>query len=86
VQIASESPQDALNIPEAIYRSYLEPLIAELGQINTRQQTEAARLQARIDRRIGWLMWLILLPLSLRLLPPLPWPRRTLLPLRPLLR
>jgi methyl-accepting chemotaxis protein len=65
VQIASESPQDALNIPEAIYRSYLEPLIAELGQINTRQQTEAARLQARIDRRIGWLMWLILLPLSL---------------------
>jgi len=65
VQIATESPQDALNIPEAIYRNYLSPLIDVLAELNRRQQREAARLQAQIDRRIAWLLWLILLPLGL---------------------
>jgi methyl-accepting chemotaxis protein len=65
VQIATESPQDALSIPDAIYRSYLEPLIGTLDEINARQQKQATQLQIRIDRRISWLMWLILLPLCL---------------------
>lgn len=65
VKIATENPQDALNIPEAIYRSYLEPAIEELRIQTRRQQDMAQGLQAQIDRRIAWLMALILLPLSL---------------------
>lgn len=63
VKIASESPQDALNIPEAIYLSYLEPTITQLKAHIKTQQDEASRLQQRIDLRIERLIWLILLPL-----------------------
>ena len=64
VTIAETSPQDALTIPEAIYRSHLEPMLEQLKvQIRTQQQ-QAGQLRARIDARISQLIWLILLPLA----------------------
>lgn len=64
VNIAGESPQDALNIPEAIYRNYLEATIAQLRAQNKVQQQQATQLSEQIDLRLRWLLWLILLPLS----------------------
>lgn len=63
VQIAGESPQDALNIPEAIYRNHLEPAIAQLKEQTRIQQQESTLLRTGIDRRIALLIWSILLPL-----------------------
>lgn len=63
VKIASESPQDALNIPEVIYRNHLEPAIAQLKEQTGTHQQESTRLRIRIEQRIALLIWSILLPL-----------------------
>ena len=62
VLIAADSPQDALNIPEAIYHNYLEGVITELKARSAKQQAEASALREQIDRRIAQLFWLILMP------------------------
>ncbi len=64
VKIASESPQDALVIPDQIYNMYLVPTLESLRKLNSDKQQQAARLQQQIDRRIARLIWLILTPLA----------------------
>lgn len=63
VKIASESPQDALNIPEAIYRTLMEPMLDQLRTLKLKQQDAATSLKARIETRVASLLWVILAPL-----------------------
>lgn len=65
VRIATESPQDALGIPDQIYGIYLEPMLEVITKLNHDQQQQSIQLQLRIDQRIARLLWLILAPLAL---------------------
>ncbi|WP_028454178.1 methyl-accepting chemotaxis protein [Chitinilyticum litopenaei] len=64
VQIAESSPQDALSIPEQIYRIELEPLITEFDQLLGQQTRRAGELDDKIAVRIRHVLLAVLIPLS----------------------
>ncbi|WP_035055221.1 methyl-accepting chemotaxis protein [Andreprevotia chitinilytica] len=65
VQISATSPQDALNIPEQIYKNDLEPVLASLDVAATSAQTRAGTASTAIEGRIGTLFASTLTPLAL---------------------
>lgn len=63
LRIASESPNDALAIPGALYDSELVPLIARLDQHLQRQHVLSQQSAREMSRSLDTVVWIILLPL-----------------------
>ncbi|WP_018747064.1 methyl-accepting chemotaxis protein [Chitiniphilus shinanonensis] len=65
VTISADSPADALNIPEQIYRNDLVPTLAALDRVAGAAQQASRGAAAAIDARIAGLAATTLLPLTL---------------------
>ncbi|MHB9100523.1 MAG: methyl-accepting chemotaxis protein [Sulfuricella sp.] len=65
IRIASESPMDALVIPDALYKSHLEPMVADLDGMVAVNKVEEAQSRQRIRSDMTQILWVVLLPLIL---------------------
>lgn len=65
ITIASDSPQDALSIPEQIYKNDLEPTLSVLNQLEKGLQAQSQLANKAINLRIDQLLLTVLLPLLL---------------------
>ena len=65
IKIAADSPADALQIPDALYKSQLEPMVAELDGLVNANQAEEARSRQDIQQEMQRILWVVLLPLVL---------------------
>ena len=65
IKIAAQSPMDAMSIPDAIYKTLLEPMAADIDAMvdHSRSQADGAEreFQATLDR----ILWLVVVPLVL---------------------
>ncbi|MDN3577131.1 methyl-accepting chemotaxis protein [Chitinimonas viridis] len=65
VQIAETSPQDALSIPEQIYKGALEPAITLLDGLVVQQEKAAERRKADIDNELSQVVMVVVVVLML---------------------
>ena len=65
VKIASDSPTDALSIPDAIYKSDLEPMVAVLDGLLQTSTLGETTLREKINGDVQRVLWVVLLPLML---------------------
>jgi len=65
IKIASESPADALVIPDALYKSHLEPMVADLDGMVAVHKVEEVQSRQRIRSDMTRILWVVLLPLVL---------------------
>lgn len=63
VTIAATSPEDAMGIPEQIFRIHIEPMTAALDQLISKERQVARAARTEITTLIGRLFWSILVPL-----------------------
>ncbi|WP_273431983.1 methyl-accepting chemotaxis protein [Chitinibacter tainanensis] len=63
--IAETAPEDALAMPEQLYRNDLAPLLGELDQIIRQEQQQAQEADRSFATRVKQIVWLVLLPLVL---------------------
>ncbi|WP_293932559.1 methyl-accepting chemotaxis protein [Iodobacter sp.] len=63
VKIAANSPQDALSIPEQIYKNDLEPTLTTINQLETGLQSQSQAANQAIDAHMTQLLQAVLLPL-----------------------
>jgi len=63
IRIASENPEDALQIPDALYKSNLEPMIALLDQAISGGMARQAAAETAISGQVQRVLWIVLLPL-----------------------
>ncbi|WP_410497662.1 methyl-accepting chemotaxis protein [Chitinibacter sp. S2-10] len=61
--IAETSPEDALSIPEQIYRNDLSPMLTALDQLMAQEAQRAAEAEAGFARQVGQAFWWVLIPL-----------------------
>lgn len=62
-QIAESSPEDALSIPEQIYRNDLRPAIDEIALLSQEIKQSAQMTNAEIERNINQLIWGVITPI-----------------------
>ncbi len=65
IKIAAESPTDALVIPDALYKSHLEPMVADLDGMVAVNKAEEVQSRQRIRSDMTRILWVVLLPLVL---------------------
>ncbi|QLI80612.1 methyl-accepting chemotaxis protein [Chitinibacter fontanus] len=65
VVIAENSPDDAIAIPEQIYRNDLSPLLAALEKFSSTESTRASTAEANFEREVSQALWWVLIPLLL---------------------
>ena len=65
IKIASESPADALVIPDALYKLHLEPMVADLDGMVALNKVEEVQSRQRIRSDMTRILWVVLLPLVL---------------------
>lgn len=65
IKIASESPADALQIPDALYKSHLEPMVADLDGMVALNKAEENQSRRQIAADMTRILWLVLVPLVL---------------------
>ncbi len=63
IKIASDAPQDALNIPDAMYQLYLAPMTTQLDAIVAHNTSAEVQARNNIVGNIDTLFWSIALPL-----------------------
>jgi methyl-accepting chemotaxis protein len=63
VKIAETSPEDALQMPDVLYSSKLQPMIADLDQLAEANRASRVLAEASIAQSIGRILWLVVLPL-----------------------
>ncbi|HXU92799.1 MAG TPA: methyl-accepting chemotaxis protein [Gallionella sp.] len=63
IKIASTSPDDALQIPDALYKMKLEPMIANIDQLIALNRDGETAARENISRAVGNILWIIVLPL-----------------------
>ena len=63
IKIAPESPQDALQIPDAIYDLQLVPMMAKIDQLISDNQAKEQNSYDVISAQVDGILWLILMPL-----------------------
>jgi methyl-accepting chemotaxis protein len=63
IKIASTSPDDALQIPDALYQMKLEPMIANIDQLVAQNHDGEALAKENIERAVANILWIIILPL-----------------------
>ena len=63
LKMAEDSPQDALNIPDALYKLKLMPMVVLLDkQVNAIQQDELVARKT-MDHTMSQILWLVLVPI-----------------------
>lgn len=65
IKIAETSPEDALTLPDALYKSMLLPLIHDLDQLSEANRTAKLQAEHSILKSIGQILWIIVIPLVL---------------------
>ena len=65
IKIAADSPADALQIPDAIYKSQLEPMVAGLDAMVAANRLAEVQSQQRIRSEMSRILWVVLVPLVL---------------------
>lgn len=65
IKIAAESPADALQIPDALYKAQLEPMVADLDGMVAVSKAEEVQSQQRIRADMNRILWVVLVPLVL---------------------
>lgn len=65
IKIASDSPVDALVIPDALYKSHLEPMVADLDGMVAANRLEEIQSRQRIRSDMNRILWIVLVPLVL---------------------
>ncbi|NOZ37973.1 MAG: methyl-accepting chemotaxis protein, partial [Gammaproteobacteria bacterium] len=63
IKIASDAPQDALNIPDAMYKLYLAPMTTQLDAMVSHNASAEDQAHSNIVENINTLFWSIALPL-----------------------
>ncbi len=63
IRIASTSPDDALQIPDALYRMKLEPMIADIDSLVALNRDGETLAKENIEGAVGSILWIIVLPL-----------------------
>ena len=63
IKIASTSPEDALQIPDALYQMHLEPMIASIDQLAALNRNGEIQARENIGSAVGNILWIIVLPL-----------------------
>ncbi|MCK9200038.1 MAG: methyl-accepting chemotaxis protein [Gallionella sp.] len=63
IKIASTSPEDALQIPDALYQMHLEPMIANIDQLVALNRDGETQARENISGAVGNILWIIVLPL-----------------------
>ena len=64
IKIAETSPEDAITIPEQLYRIDLAPLIEQISQLMHQIASDAQRSEATIEQDIQQLIWGVLIPIG----------------------
>lgn len=65
IKIASDSPEDALQIPDAIFKSTLEPMVADLDLLVANNSLEEVKFSKKIKADMDQILWIVLIPLAL---------------------
>lgn len=65
IKIASESPADALQIPDALYKSELEPMVVNLDGLVAANKAKEILSRQRIRSNMERILWVVLVPLVL---------------------
>ncbi len=65
IKIASDSPADALQIPDALYQSHLEPMVTELDAMVALNKADETESRQQITSSMTRILWLVLVPLVL---------------------
>ncbi len=63
VKIAADSPEDALNIPDALYKLKLAPMIEALDAQVAALQRREGESRAAIDATVSGILWIVLVPM-----------------------
>ncbi|QLG88485.1 HAMP domain-containing protein [Chitinibacter bivalviorum] len=64
-KIAETSPEDALSIPEQIYRNDLSPLLGDLDQLIQAEDQRASEAEQVFAHRVNMTLWWVLIPIVL---------------------
>ncbi len=62
IKIASSSPADALQIPDAMYSMYLEPMVKELDALVVANQAVESVSQKSIEADVSRILWVVVVP------------------------
>jgi methyl-accepting chemotaxis protein len=62
-EIAATSPEDALTAPDMLYRSKIEPMIADIDSLVETNQNDAIKAEQAISRTVDHIIWIIVVPL-----------------------
>ena len=65
IKIASNSPADALQIPDVMYTMYLAPMIKTLDELVTSNRANEIGAEKSISSVMSSILWVVLLPLIL---------------------
>ena len=63
IKIATTSPEDALQIPDAPYQMHLEPMIAGINQLVALNRDGETQARENISSAVSNILWIIVLPL-----------------------
>ncbi|HCI13161.1 MAG: hypothetical protein A2063_06710 [Gallionellales bacterium GWA2_60_142] len=63
IKIATTSPEDALQIPDALYQMHLEPMIADIDQLVALNRDGETQARENIGSAVANILWIIVLPL-----------------------
>jgi methyl-accepting chemotaxis protein len=63
IKIASSSPEDALQIPDAMYSMHLEPMVRDLDELVSSNQSAEVASRNKIEEDVNRILWLVLAPL-----------------------
>ncbi len=63
IDIAPNSPEDALAIPDGIYRAHMTPMIEQLDAAIQANAEEEHKSEAVIAHQVGRILWVVLIPL-----------------------
>jgi methyl-accepting chemotaxis protein len=63
IKIAADSPADALQIPDALFKSTLEPMVQDLDVLVTDNSSEEIIFGKKIKADMAQVLWIVLLPL-----------------------
>ncbi|OIR19570.1 methyl-accepting chemotaxis protein PctC [mine drainage metagenome] len=63
IKIATTSPNDALQIPDAMYGMYLAPMVQQLDKLATVNKAAESESEHRIEAVMSKVLWVVLLPL-----------------------
>lgn len=65
INIASDSPADALQIPDALFKATLEPMVSDLDAMLAKNSSDENAFGKKIQSDMAQVLWIVLVPLIL---------------------